>query len=228
MFCRGDVMSRFVILEGLERSGTGASRRFFLVSFPDPAHVPDPRRPPGRTAASVPRSGRCASCLSTPQCPSLSVCLSVHKRISPQKAEKATSSASKRVAERRIPPCLHHLTTVILIPFVISASIPRDAFRAGNINHNSRSDPTQLCKAFVDVAECPSRTPSRPPYQHFRSSTPGRAAPAQSFSQRTKEENLSARTGAPRIPLAAARAGAGRNNLGAAAAQCDTVLSNKV
>lgn len=108
MFCRGDVMSRFVILEGLERSGTGASRRFFLVSFPDPAHVPDPRRPPGRTAASVPRSGRCASCLSTPQCPSLSVCLSVHKRISPKKQKRQPHRQASALPREGF----HHVSTI--------------------------------------------------------------------------------------------------------------------
>lgn len=62
MFCRGDVMSRFVIFEQLERSGTGASKGFPFDSCPDPAQIPGHSKTiPDRIAGFPPRSGYCAS-----------------------------------------------------------------------------------------------------------------------------------------------------------------------
>lgn len=79
MFCRGDVMSRFVILEALERSGTGASKGFPFDSFPDPAQIPGhSRATTGKIAGFPPRSGYYKSCLSKLQ--QLSVCLPIRPR----------------------------------------------------------------------------------------------------------------------------------------------------
>lgn len=107
MFCRGDVMSRFVILEALERSGTGASKGFPFDSFPDPAQIPGHSKtmPPCQTKLPAPlllgpgivRLGRlnCSNYLST--------CLSDHEKIPPKKRNSIgkRQEASKRVAERR-------------------------------------------------------------------------------------------------------------------------------
>lgn len=76
----------------------------------------------------------------------LRVCMSGYKR----HLEKETSSVSKRVAESRIPPCPHDLTIAILIPSLFPPQSPY-VFRAGNVNHNSRSDPTQSCTATLTL-----------------------------------------------------------------------------
>lgn len=102
-------MSRFVILEGLEKGGTGARKN--LDSFRIRAKLPGP-------SSSV--RVLCVICLSTATVPIyVRTCLPISPRAFCRKGhtKKGTSSASKRVAERRIPPCPHHLTIAILIPF---------------------------------------------------------------------------------------------------------------
>lgn len=220
MFCRGDVMSRFVILEALERSGTGASKGFPFDSFPDPAHLPGHSKTiPGKIAGFPPRSGYCASCFSKLQ--QLSVCLPIRPR--ENSTRKGTSSASKRVAERRIPPCPHYLTIAILIPFRY--------FRLkslGNINHNSRTEPhTNHAECSLTLPNAPAERPTGRPIS-FSEQHPGAGCAGTRFPA-ADQRGESLRGYGVLLGAFHSRAGlepADRGELGAAA-QCDTEYSNK-
>lgn len=146
----------------------------------------------------------------------LSVCLPIRPRGNSTKT--GTPSASRRVAERRIPPCPHYLTIAILIPFRY--------FRLkslGNINHNSRTEPHTIhAECSLTLPNAPAeRTTGRPisfseqaPRCGLRRHRVSRSGPKRRIDTRER--------GAPRSIPHQSRAGAGRHTELGAAAQCDT------
>lgn len=233
MFCRGDVMSRFVILEALERSGTGASKGFPFDSFPDPAQIPghSMTTPPCQTKLPAPlllgpgivRLGRlnCSNYLST--------CLSDHEKIPPKKGTPSASGKRQASALPRegIPPCPHYLTIAILIPFRYFR------FKSlGNINHNSRTEPhTNHAERSLTLPNAPAERPTGCPIS-FSELHPGVGCTGTKFPA-ADQRGESLRGNGVLLGAFHSRAGLEpadkRESWGelGAAAQCDTERSNK-
>lgn len=157
MFCRGDVMSRFmIIIECWKETGTGGARRRRFFPLSRSASGSDPRTTRGKVQPLVLGQGISYVCTSYVQY--LLVCLPffftgpIRKTMS-EKETKSAKQARCREEDSTMSPQSDDSDPYSLCYFRLN---PLDVFCAGNINHNSRSDPTQLCTAFVDVAEGPA------------------------------------------------------------------------
>lgn len=133
-------MSRFVILEGLEKGGTGAREN--LDSFPDPAS--DFRlsmTTPAKLPSLPPRSGYCASRSST-----VPICLFAYQstRKLLEKGNLIGKQARCREEDSTMSPPSDDSDPDPLSLFPLQSL---DVSCAGNINHNSRTDPTELCNS---------------------------------------------------------------------------------
>lgn len=172
MFCRGDVMSRFVILEGLERDGTGARKN--LDSFPDPAQVP---------GSQGPHQADCSLSLLGPDvvrlaCRQHDICLSAYQSRTELLKEGNLIGMHARCREEdsAMSPTSDDSDPE---PFSLFPLQSPNVSRAGNINnHDSRSDPTGIMQQrSLTLPKAQPKRPTGCPIS-FPSSTKGRAAPA--------------------------------------------------